>query len=1129
MSDDADSQSKTASPSSPAINVDFSAVSNHAESSSKAESRRSNRSSGKRSSGSPSQDGGHLIQRDDSSPQSRRTDRIDGSAHKNRRSGGFLLDSVFANGPPRGSADANGKRKAQDGQLQVDKRRVGGNRVSRDSSLRGSPLSREVSMNDGPTDERNGQNASRPPSMDATQLVQMALNLSESRKRHVSNTLRVPSGSERSIAPAFMPNVGTVRASSASRQRSSQYANEKTGGSEGSEKRSDLSLEQPVSNAGPGSENVFYTFSPATLARAEKARKYLELGNEYRRLLQTLPPLKPNTSNELGRAYNPIQSLRNRRIRIREKRPFPAPPETWTDVDRVSGWVNDVESAAFMDYDDTDEDLQVPPFEGEYEAAKGDSQQHSTARHRRTDTVASVISRPENSWTIEPTELLADVYWTEHGDNKAYIETRKGSPVFPARERYGVSTPRISVDRPRGKNDDFELNDIANDFEESGRPTHRRRLMIPGGERLGHRRLVSRASSSSSESSKRRRSGMPLTSRSDENIGPLERHMEELIAKDEKGELTSPETSSPEQWTKYKPFPTQRTSVDNAKRESFSRHHARPSVDSSKRGSFGRPEGRGSLEVPREFFRRSRSADGRVGSVDLSTSSADDVLGSEPVSPQVSRNIPSMGMDLSLPSETRRRLDGGRPRGPTLPSFRSTSKERNKIGQTDFADSTGSPLSPILSAGSHRPIAPEELPSFEDFRRQRTNDSGTGLHRIDTRGTMGSSKDSGSTVGRFLRTRRDRIFKTRERIDANELSAGVSDLSETDDSPKVNGKLRRRASDDRSDGSVRGSVNEDRPRPKYTLPSFTSSARDRKPALKLETPGLLKDGPISQPSKQQDKPDRSVNPIINLPDATASDTELAITTSQESRKGYGDLRPLFGELPSRRLLTGASAPGISQSKRHWSIYDKAPVQQDVKVTSKDIARVKALLLSSGIKAREISRRANKPRTTTPTFLTDAASTADKSLGPVPLKEEHLVAARMLADYLSSSLSEFEGTLTKFRDGPAKQLGSQLEDLRQRAADHLSNIVHETSDEADAFTIELNTKTPQSTKRVDDAVDEMLRRRRRQLRWLRITGYKLLEWLVLGILWWIWFLVAVFNIGRRVVVAIWRFFYWLFVF
>lgn len=1112
------SPSNSTSAASPAINVGFSSSGHrHGESSSQAESRSSDRISGKRSRESPTPDEGHVTAQDKANQFEHGSSSTGSGGHRTRKSGGFLLDSVLANGSSRAGPDIHGKRKAQDGQLRVDKRRVGASRLSANSSLRGSPLSREVSV-DGPTDGRDGP-SSRPSSMDATQLVQMALNLSESRKRHVSNTLRVPSGTERPVTPALMSNIGTVRASSSTRKRSGQYIDDVSRGSPSSDRTGDGSTDQPVSSPGSGMDNVFYTFSPATLARAEKARKYFELASEHRRLLQSLPPLKPDPSAPLGRSYNPIQSLRNRRIRIREKRPFPAPPETWQDVEKVSSWIGDVESTAqYSDNDAADDNLQLPLFTGEDEAAKGEPRlQQSTTRHRRAETTASVITRPENSWTIEPTELLADAYWTEHGDNKAFIETRKGYPVFPARERHSVTTPRISVEKPRGKNDEFESNDVGEDFEEAGRPSRRRKLLLPltGTEGRKHRRLISRASSSSSGSSKERRpSGMLLTSGSDENIGPLERHMQELIAKYEKGELSSPEMS-PDHWnSKAKPMPAQRGRIDR-----------------SLRGSFSRPDGRGSLEVPRDIgHRRSKSADGRFRSVDHSISSAEDNMSSEPASPQVSRNIPSMGMDLSLPSDNRRSSEGNRPRGPTLPSFRSHSKERHKIGQTDFAESTPNSLSPIPSAGSYRPQTPLYDPRPDDFRRHRTNDSWTSLRRVDTGGTIGSSKESGSTVSRFLRNRRDRIFKNRDKIDGGgDLSAGVSDVSEADDSPKVDGQLKRKNTND-SEGSTRGSLEGERPKPKShhsNLPSFTSS-RDRR----IETPGLLKDDPIGGPLRRPEKFDGLAPPIINLPQASTSDPELAADSADAlsgSRKSYGQLHPLFGELPRRSLWTGAPTPGISQSKRHWSIYDKASAEQNDKITTRDIARVRALLLSSGIKAREISRRADHARDPPPALLTKAAATAGQTLGVVQLKEEHLVAARMLADHLSSSLSGFEDTLSQFRSGPARHLGSQLEDLRQRASDHLSKLVHDTSDEADAFTIELNTKAPQQTKRVDDAVDKMLRRRRRQLRLLRIAGFKVLEWLVLGILWWIWFLVAMFNTVRKIVLAIWRFLHWLFVF
>ena len=60
----------------------------------------------------------------------------------------------------------------------------------------------------------------RTPSMGPAQLVQMALNLSENRKRHVSNTLKVPLPSPNRAVSGPVSNVGTVRASSAQNRRS---------------------------------------------------------------------------------------------------------------------------------------------------------------------------------------------------------------------------------------------------------------------------------------------------------------------------------------------------------------------------------------------------------------------------------------------------------------------------------------------------------------------------------------------------------------------------------------------------------------------------------------------------------------------------------------------------------------------------------------------------------------------------------------------------------------------------------------------------------------------------------------------------------------------------------------------
>jgi len=387
-------------------------------------------------------------------------------------------------------------------------------------------------------------------------------------------------------------------------------------------------------------------------------------------------------------------------------------------------------------------------------------------------------------------------------------------------------------------------------------------------------------------------------------------------------------------------------------------------------------------------------------------------------------------------------------------------------------------------------------------------------------------------VGRFFKSRRDRLFKGKEKLDTGDLSAGVSDRSDAEDSPQTNEASRRLANGDMSDEeSVRGSFEEGRPKPKYhlnNLPSFTSSQRDKRPALRIETPGLLKEDPFSRLDRPSRGQDHLAPPNISLSQPEYADREPSPTTRDESldtRKSYGDLQLQFGEIPSRRLLTGAPNPGIGRSKRHWSIYDKASAldQQDTKITVRDIARARALLLCSGIQAREIARRADNPRSGAQVaYLAQAATTANQPLpATIPYKEEHTLAARLLTTHLDTSLSALSSTLSAFRSGPANSLNTELENLRNKASDHLSQLAHETSDDADAFILELNSKTPQQIKRVDDAVDEMLRRRRRQLRMLKVAGFKGLEWVVLGVLWWIWFLVVSFKLGRRVVVGIWR--------
>jgi hypothetical protein len=1086
-----------------------------------------------------------------------------------RRSGGFLLEPVLGNGQPKEatSIDRHGKRRAQNGTTHVDKRRPAPSRLSADSSVRSSPLSREVSVVDGPNDEHQSpeQPRARPQTMDPAQLVQMALSLSESRRRHASGPLQVPLGSPRdSRRVSGVPSPGS-RAESVGKQWAS-YA------SDGNMHDSPQSLSAPregVDQRVPSLHSQHdqqlqlpTSFTPATLSRAEKARKYFELASEHRRLLQHLPPLKSDADaagnytyhstgspgsahtelkripshaghkHPLGRAYNPLQALRNRRLRQRERRPLTAPPEAWTDVDRIRAWIDDVEAAtrdpSFRPVLDR---VQLPPYSGETEAPV--EVRENTKGHRRTDTVSSVITRLENGWSIEPAELLADLYWTEKPENKASIENRFGNPIFPSLARQSTDKGRHSLEVP-GSSVEHEKTPMDADLS-SPKRTSRAAQLLPM-----RRGKLNRSPSTSSASSYERRAPPPLRygidEGGDENVGPLERHMQEMIEKDERGELNSPELLSPDHWdSRHTQFPVLRGHRDHGRRDVHSQEHGGLTVD------------------PSMQHRRAKSADGRVGG---SVSSIDDLSIAEPASPVKTGHMPSLGMDLTPPTKDDRPNTSHKSKLRHIPFLRSHSKDRNGTGRTDFAMSNDN--------RSYEPRSSQESARPNFIARHRTTESiASSLRRQGTHTISNASgKESTSTVGRFLKGSRieklvrnesSRLGGPRNKEHADDV--GVSDIDplsdRSDDEVPSKEGMPRIVADDEDEYGPRASFERERgrPKPKYhlqNLPSFRSPARSNTGTPDHHLDHISRQQQAQREAQRSPRFDKLAPPRINPP-TDDFNPDWAFGGQQsgpfEHRKSYGFLgvdpkgasgnSSMFSLGPPGEMRRLGHYPVTALSKlqgegqRHWSISDQAQPQQASKITMRDVARVRALLLSSGIKAREIQRKANTPRDPPLPVIQQAADFLGQDFSQVTKREEHLVASRLLAENLDKSLSDFEASVTQFEKGPAQQLARELDALQQKATDQLTKLVHETSDDADAFVVELTTKQPQDLKMVDEAIEALLRQRRRQWRILRRTGFFLLEWGIMGALWSMWAVVAIFNLFRRLVWGLWRFLRWLF--
>ena len=1180
--DPLDAADPAASRSSPAADVTFSAVdTQYGESSSQAQSRsssarRSNHSITDKLRGS----GEKRWSREDASNGSE-TSSHSRIPQRVRKPGGFLLGSVIGNGharEPDKSPQSGTKleHREQNGGIHMDKRRSAAARVSGESSHRSSPLSREFSSERSTRASSGKQPESRQPSMDAAQLVQMALNLSESRKRHVSTTLPVPisPAGGRRVVSALDSGYGTVRSVSGSALRASFADGSRipTPTSQRHGQMRDERSESPLE----AEQNVVYTFSPATLSRAEKARRYFELASEHRRLLEHLPPLRPDatapgnysmqatsspgsahyqmtriTSSEsvhkhkLGRLYNPLQALRNRRLRNRERRPLTAPTETFQETDRIRRWIDGVEAVAKNgSYRPGEDQVRLPPFSGELEADQ--SIRPDTARgHRRTDTASSVITRPENGWTIEPAELLADTYWIEKNDNKTIIEDRHGNRIFPSRPRASLEVPRRSKETNRRSVDLDRRNefiaDAHSESDQSGddqhvrsRQKHKHILPLP---RLG-RNHISRSGSVTSASSEEGRKPPALRyghdEGGDENIGPLERHMREMIAKDEKGEL-SPGLVSPDYWdSRHTPFPNGRASMERSRQSS----HATAT---------------GGLSADTHQHRRSKSVESR-NSFDQGLASLNEMVVDSPTSPMMptfSRKDTAGSTASKQTSPVKQKT-----KGLKLPMFhsRSKSKERNNIEATDFANINGAPLSPVLSAGSSTALPRSSIESLRppQVRRHKTSDSiDSELRRTDTTNTTTSMpmKESKSSSGRFFKGGRVRDLVRNESSRLGDKFRGSREQSDASDGDIEPSLIRRRTADldEVNEGiSPRTSMDRERPKSKYFmsgLPSFKSPAgRDR----------TAPTSPLSEDSDPFDRLQRRTRsgrelPTINLPDeGNASEPEMSPTKSKNNLSWAEDYqrRKSVSQNDLSLVDTGTSLSNMKvrgnntpmSGKRHWSISDHVHREQLAKiraeneapnrVTMRDIARVRALLLASGIKAQEIRNLADTARDSPLHLITKAAETAGQEFEPVARKEENIVAAKMLSGTLDGTISGFEKLLEHFQGDVLKNLSIRLDDLAHRSSDQLTKLVHETSDEADAFNIELTTRMPQDLKRMDETIDRMFRARRKNLKLLINVSSKVFEWFLLGIMWSVWFIVVVINMLKKAVMVVVSILKWL---
>ncbi|KAJ4362167.1 hypothetical protein N0V95_001515 [Ascochyta clinopodiicola] len=1081
-------------------------------------------------------------------------------AHRRPRAGrsgggGFLLDPSLPG--PRHSARHSTRHSTHHAQTPDSK-----GKSRRTTSPGSSPLV------EAEAEQRNDRlripkaRSSPRPTVDPNQLVHMALNLSESRRRNISasqllgSQSRAPSASQREGSFSNAGVGSSLRQYLNDQRRVSR--NISPMGKASPSRHMSTSVQRSASMALPASQNNNPTV--ATLLRRDKARAYIELRAEYMRLLELLPPLRAdanapgnfiytsnavpgsptaqltrtpsyaNKQHDLGRPYNPIQALRNRRSRARERLALVQEPAHFADIDQVHDWVDQVAEQSRKPGYRREDGVELPTLHTDHD---------TQAQHAKP-------SKSQQGWSFTPEELLADAYWLEHGDNKTTIEDRNGRKIFAQREppkpqKHDFLSPRPSKEyadkRRRSWVDGLPgTADNTGDESEHGSERGRKRRLLPTirtdsrlrkGRGSPRKHSAGYSESSDSDTDARIRKSFDA----EHNTGPLALQMKKKLELQTKGidsraaATFTPDT--PDKWGRaLDDVPDGKVSRNSLEVPRFV-------------NSAARIDEHATLKMPPRNRTNPLSP---IKSAEPRSSIEDD--STAPSTPLYAKHFPHIGSDLS-PPPSRAGSDVGKTKRSKLKIFHSShdhdAKHENETAGLDkkqgsrqtseeHQESGGLGTAIFAAPGavknllSHRKNdSVSSLPSPDKLRRRETQEP----HSAVTRFFKGV-KHEGTKVG-------DIIFR-RDRADDTDAST-VSDRNSVEFDDDRRPPLSRTVT-----STTAGSVTSEKdPRYHLKLPSF----RPAHEALSDTDDVSDSEHHISRQSRERrttrsPRIDRLLPPRMDLERVSSASSAATLepvhsrdqdhVNKQLARPGsvFPGAPPPTGLKNAQNRHRSTSRPTL-EGKRHWSITDGDDEQRKKRqnvATQADIARVRALFLCSGVKAKEIARRAQTPSSQTPHFLTLAAETAKEQLFPVPRKEEHVLAARILVHDLERSTSALHSACEQFRSGTIKDLNTRITHLRDSIDSDLMPRIFESGDKAVRITSEVSGQGPLQVKQINDEIDRMLRQRRRHTRWIMSWGWSAVEWTIVVALRFTSIIFAVYGLLKGVVGMIWAVVRWL---
>lgn len=1206
--------------------------------------------------------------------------------HKSRKSSDFLLDSGpssarrfprYQKSRQRDSIEGGvGKGKGRNDELSVGKYRSPHKQHRQGLSLGSSPLATVTSAStadESPHSEMDrarfprdtahhegfspgvahlhphdgsfsSQHDGPPPSVgydtDPSQIVNLALNLSESRKRHLPGRLpsrTISGGRKRNPTGQFVTSLGDRHHQDLPDESYVDHSVNNVSAIQDKGKRSSTGSSDPpvvsLPRSSPSTSGtrgfteskdkyVPFELSDATISRAEKAKRHFELLYEYLRLLPHLPPLRrpsnkssfisagtstsPNSLSQT-RVYNPLQYIRNRKLRFREKCPIDTELGGWHEVENVHDWVDAVAGLDRESSDNPDEYLRLPPLNVDdgnkvnAEKKEDDNEIGSAASslRRNNGNNSAKPRRPRMDWIFRPPDLLADAAWLEEGSNKLKIEDRDNNKIYPPGTDFkATGWQSLDMDLESSQQDEDFLPGGVLDYREAlpsvqtgtSRNTKsldrgRRRHKISRSIHLPHsrsqsskagkpkwRRALSRSSTSSNGSDigspqRRRKPGANLNVI---DTALLEKQMIEL---QERGICK-------EDGIPTKPREEHETQSARAPLRSPPKLHKLITTPLEQR-SVSLPPG-GSPVSPA----LSVTDKDRIGRISL-----EDMDSTAPNSPSNTTPFPKITISLSPPVSR-----SSSPVKKPTQHITEGRHDRSKVQQSDTRDSLELPPVNGTSDGdlSYTKSEADAVPSVTCPLLDGSPKSKThlkhdltpieGLQRSDSSPIKGhrypSSQESrlrgifkGGRIAEIVENEVSRvgdfIWKKDGPVTSQQSSAAssvASDQSDAEDE-KAGGSLkgrplayfRRLPTFSEEGGRLSRKVTDPESSKLHvpSLPNFTSSLKQEdgfgeqgtpsQPAspvhhsidLKRTTDdeariGLddsfkvpkINVGPIS-PSTADGKKDRKDSPSIPKgygfgPPLLTSDKHGrfrnrvkdfaagSVRSEQIPVTGLTNLEPSSGASQRRR-------PTLSKATRDWSISSRSiTTTSDTSfVDKREIERVRALLLTSGIKAHEITRRAAEIRDPPPDFLLKSRRCSKDPIPRVTRAEEHIYATRNIDYALKRTIPSLQNSMNTFSKSSCANLNSELHHLEKIISGSLTQRTRAVASAAEDLCTELNTTSTLAVKQLNDSLDKGIRKRNRRLRWLRRVGFVILEWALVGIMWWVWLIVMVWKVTRGI--------------